>query len=188
MLITDRQIVEPTVEPVTVAELKAHARITNDEEDVKLAGYITAAREHIEGLTGRALATQSRETSLDWFPCFSVIRFGRAPLISVESVKYLDGDGVEQTLAASEYVVDVRSEPGELQLALNASWPKTANLRNCVRISYTCGYASTPAVLKQAVLFLAAHWYEQGLPVNVGNIVNQIPHTLDAILWANRVF
>lgn len=188
MMISDRQIVEPTVEPVTVAELKAHARITNDEEDVKLAGYITAAREHIEGLTGRAFATQSREASLDWFPCFSVIRFGRAPLISVESVKYLDGDGVEQTLAASEYVVDVRSEPGELQLALNASWPKTANLRNCVRISYTCGYASTPAVLKQAVLFLAAHWYEQGLPVNVGNIVNQIPHTLDAILWANRVF
>lgn len=188
MMISDRLIVAPTVEPVTVDDLKAHARITNDEEDVKLAGYITAAREHIEGLTGRALATQSREASLDWFPCFAAIRFGRAPLLSVESVKYLDGDGAERTLATSEYVVDARSEPGELQLALNASWPKTANLRNSVRISYTCGYASTPAVLKQAILFLAAHWYEQGLPVNVGNIVNPVPHTLDALLWANRVF
>ena len=188
MLITDRLIVAPTVEPVTVDELKAHARITNDEEDTKLAGYITAAREHIEDVTGRALASQSREASLDSFPTSAVIRFGRAPLISVESVKYLDGDGAEQTLAQSEYVVDVRSEPGELQLAINASWPKTANLRNSVRISYTCGYASTPAVLKQAILFLAAHWYEQGLPVNVGNIVNPVPHTLDALLWANRVF
>lgn len=188
MMITDRLIVAPTVEPVTVDDLKAHARITNDEEDVKLAGYITAAREHIEGLTGRALATQSREASLDWFPCFAVIRFGRAPLLTVESVKYLDGDGIEQTLAPSAYVVDVRSEPGELQLAIDASWPKTANLRNAVRVAYTCGYASTPAVLKQAILFLAAHWYEQGLPVNVGNIVNPVPHTLDALLWANRVF
>lgn len=187
-MISDRLIVAPTAEPVSVDELKSHARITNDEEDMKLAGYITAAREHIEGLTGRALATQSREAAFDWFPCFAVIRFGMAPLLSVESVKYLDGDGVEQTLAPSEYVVDARSEPGELQLAINASWPNTANLRNAVRIAYTCGYASTPAVLKQAILFLSAHWYEQGLPVNVGNIVNPVPHTLDALLWANRVF
>jgi hypothetical protein len=55
-----------------------------------------------------------------------------------------------------------------------------------VRVQYVCG-ATAPAILKQAVLFLAAHWYEQRLPVNIGNIVNEIPHSLASILWSNRI-
>lgn len=182
----DRLITAPAVEPVTVDELKLYLRIIDDAEDALLALYITAAREHAEGQMGRALAEQTRETSADAFPKSGVLRLGFAPVVSISSVKYLDEAGAEQALAPSFYTIDARGEPGALVLALGQSWPSTAALPSAVRVQYVCG-VSAPQILKQAVLFLAAHLYEQRLPVNVGNIVNSIPHTLDAILWANRV-
>ena len=182
----DRSIVAPTVEPVTIDELKAHLRVTSDVEDADLARLITAAREHAEGQMGRALAEQTRETSADAFPKSGVLRLGFAPVVSISSVKYLDEAGVEQTLDPTSYIVDTRSEPGAVMPTLGKSWPATAALPSSVRVQYVCG-TTAPQILKQAILFIAAHWYEQGLPVNVGNIVTSVPHTLDAILWANRV-
>jgi len=184
---SDRLITPPTAEPVSVYDLKSHARVTNSAEDAILGDYIEAARQHVEGQTGRALAVQTREFSSDAFPADGIIRLGFAPLVSVVSVKYLDRAGAEQTLAPASYLADVRSEPGSVLLAVGATWPATAAVRNSVRVTYVCGNSTAPAVLRQAVLFLAAHWYEQKLPVNVGNIINEIPHTLESLLWSNRV-
>lgn len=182
----DRLITAPTSEPVTVAELKAHLRVTSSADDTYLGAIITAAREYVEQQTGRALGAQTRETSADAFPRCGVLPLGYAPAVSISSVKYLDVAGSEQTLASTEYTIDTRREPGALLLAVDKSWPATAALPSSVRVQYVCGVA-TPAILKQAVFFIAAHWYEQRLPVNVGNIVSEIPHTFASILWANRV-
>lgn len=182
----DRLITAPSVEPVSVAELKAHLRVTSSADDGYLGTLITAAREYAEQQTGRALAEQTREYTADAFPRCGVLRLGFAPVVSISSVKYLDETGAEQTLDASVYTVDTQSEPGALVLKVNQDWPDTAILPAAVRVRYVCGAAARP-LLKQAVLFIAAHWYEQRLPVNVGNIVNEIPHTLNAILWSNRV-
>ena len=182
----DRLITAPTAEPVTIDELKAHLRVTSGVEDADLARLITAAREHVEQQTGRALADQTREYTADAFPSSGVLRLGFAPVVSISSVKYLDETGAEQTLDASVYTVDTQSEPGALVLKVNQDWPDTASLPAAVRVRYVCG-TTAPQILKQAILFIAAHWYEQGLPVNVGNIVTSVPHTLDAILWSNRV-
>lgn len=183
---SDRLITAPTSEPVTVAELKAHLRVTTTADDTYIGTLITAAREYAEQQTGRALAAQTRETSCDHFPASGVLDLGLSPLVSITSVKYLDEAGAEQTLASSEYTLDVRSEPGALLLGIGKDWPATAALPSAVRVQYVCG-ATASAILKQAVIFIAAHWYEQRLPVNVGNIANDIPHSLGVILWANRV-
>lgn len=183
---SDRLITAPTSEPVSVAEMKAHLRVTTSADDAYLGSLITAAREYAELQTWRALAAQTRETTADAFPSSGVLPLGLAPVVSISSVKYLDEAGSEQTLAATEYTIDTRREPGALLLAVDKAWPDTAALHSSVRVQYVCG-TTAPQILKQAVLFIAAHWYEQRLPVNVGNIVNEIPHTLNAILWSNRV-
>lgn len=207
----DRLITDPSVEPVSVDDLKAHSRVTLNDEDAVIAGYISAAREYIEGQTGRALAIQTREASFDEFlarhrsphhrpvhgfinqmmPGYirqfnDVIHLGLSPLISVESVKYLDEYGVEQVLDQSNYIANVRSEPGTIQPAIGKQWPATASIVDSVRVTYVCGYETPPAILRQAILFLAAHWYEQRQPLNSGN-VSEIPHTLASIIWSNRV-
>jgi len=190
MLISDRLITAPTGEPVTLAELKSHLRVTTDEEDGGLTLILSAAREYVEGQTGRALITQTRCATLNEFPPFgAAIVFGRVPLAGVVAVKYLDGDLEERTLSPSAYYVDTLGEPGSISLRPGQSWPAAGIAANAVRIEYTCGQAveSVSATLKQAVLFLAAHFFENGVPVNIGNIVNDIPFTLNALIWSNRV-
>lgn len=84
-------------EPLTLAEVKAYLLIpdrspADDAEDDLLEGMITAAREEAETQQGRDLVEKQWDLSLDYFPC--EIRL-RAPLQSVDLVKYKNSDGVE---------------------------------------------------------------------------------------------
>ena len=47
--------------PVALDELKAFLRISVDEEDALLAGFVRAAAEHCEAFTGRALTERTVE-------------------------------------------------------------------------------------------------------------------------------
>jgi uncharacterized phiE125 gp8 family phage protein len=202
MLISDTLKTAPTSEPVSITDLAYHLRMTaplSTEDTALLTRYISAAREFIEGQTGRAMVTQTRTACFREFPTFNVregfyreaypLIFGRAPLASVTSIKYLDATLTEQTLASANYFVDTMGEQGAVCLKPGCAWPSVGVAPNAVRIEYICGVAaaSVPATLQQAVLFLAAHFYENAAPVNIGNIVNELPFTLKYIIWANHV-
>lgn len=182
----DRLVTAPAFEPVTVATLKDHLRIVTSDEDTMLAQYLAAARIRVGDMTNRSLCTETRETTLGDFPSGIVLVFGTAPLASVTSVKYLDEDLVEQTWSSAEYHVDATSERGSITLKANYDWPDVGDAPNAVRIRYVAGQAQAdiPATLKQAVLFLAAHWYTNREPV--GNVGNAIPETLDALILSHR--
>ncbi len=47
---------------------------------------------------------------------------------------------------------------------------------------------AVPQKVRQAILLLVAHWYETREPVAVGKLVAQVPMTVDALLWQDRVF
>lgn len=55
----------PEAEPVTLALLKAQARVTSDSEDDLLRLYAQAARERVEAYTGRYLAPQTLELTFE---------------------------------------------------------------------------------------------------------------------------
>lgn len=61
-------IIPPAVEPVSLAEVKLHARVDNDLEDDLIASFIGAARRHGESLTHRSFVPQTLELTLDAFP------------------------------------------------------------------------------------------------------------------------
>ncbi|PRX17224.1 putative phage protein (predicted DNA packaging)/uncharacterized phiE125 gp8 family phage protein, partial [Orenia metallireducens] len=52
-------LAEPAVTPITVAEVKEHLQIDNNDEDSLLDSYIKAATKAVENITGRSLITQS---------------------------------------------------------------------------------------------------------------------------------
>jgi uncharacterized phiE125 gp8 family phage protein len=147
-------ITAAAAEPVTLAEAKAHLRAT-DAEDALIGTLILAARQALDGrdgILGRALMEQTWELVLDAFPCPS-IDIPLPPLKSVTSVKYIDADGVEQTLAEAAYTVDADSEPGRVVVV--DAWPPTKAVPNAVRIRFVAGYAdatSVPDGLKAAML------------------------------------
>ena len=58
----------PAVEPVTLAEAMAHLRVDINDDDMLISALITAARQHAETITRRALVTQSWKGVFDQFP------------------------------------------------------------------------------------------------------------------------
>lgn len=58
-------ITAATVEPITLAQAKAHLRVAHDGDDALITAIIAAAREAVELETGRALAVASYEWTPD---------------------------------------------------------------------------------------------------------------------------
>lgn len=94
-------ITPPAMEPVTLVEVKLHARIDHDLEDGLLATFIAAACQHGEQLTGRQFVEAAYELSLDDFPCGEdPIELPKPPLQAVESISFVAPDGATQTMNA----------------------------------------------------------------------------------------
>ena len=146
-------ITPPVDEPISLEIARLQCRIDGTDSDATLALYISGAREQVEAETGRATCTQTRELVLDSFPEACVLR--GAPIQSVESVKYIDPDGTEQTLDPQDYLLDAESAPGYLLPGYGKSWPATRAIPNAVRVRYVCGYGGpddVPASIKAWML------------------------------------
>ena len=102
--------------------INLHARIdSGDEEDI-LTHYVAAATQTVEGPRGigLALVTQTWRQSLAGFPDDGiVIEFG--PVQSVESITYIDTNGVQQTLSPADYVYDLDTAPLTIMQATPAT-------------------------------------------------------------------
>jgi len=178
----------PAVEPVSLAEAKAHLRIDHPDEDAHIGSLISAARKYIEKQTQRALATQTYRTTLDSFPTTSDIRLDIGPVISITSIKYDDIDGLEQTLTADNYVLDNVNEPGWV-IPIEAGWPATVDAINAVRVDYVAGWeaGTFPPDLKFGILMLVGHWYNNREAVS-GDNMSEPPHSVHRIIHNYRAF
>ncbi len=150
-----KPIAAPGVEPVSLATAKAHLRLDENTEDTLVSALIVAARQAAEARIGRALISQTWELILDAFPA-TEIKLGLPPVVSIASVKYVDADGVERTLDASNYTLDADTAPGWLLPAWGAEWPATRDVANAVRIRFVTGYGAAesdvPAAIRQWLL------------------------------------
>lgn len=151
-----RVTVAPTSEPLTVAEAKAHLRVTNSDDDTYIGALIVTAREAVELKTGRSLMPQTLLLTLDRFPDASRQRawsedslriiLRRPPISAVSWVKYYDASNVLTTLSPSAYVSDFENEPGRIRPAHGYCWPDTYDTINAVSVQYVVGYANAAAV------------------------------------------
>lgn len=182
-------VTAPTSDPVSLAEVKEHLRITSTDEDALITSLVGSAKESGETITGRALITQTWDLSLDSFP--QVIDIPKPPLQSVTSITYIDTDGATQTLASTEYTVDTKTEPGRIVPAYGKSWPSTRDIVNAVTVRFVAGYGNATAVpksLKQAMLMHIEHMFGNRGTVAIGNIVNEIPLTMQSLYSMHRVY
>jgi uncharacterized phiE125 gp8 family phage protein len=182
----------PGEEPVTLAELKLHARVDLTDDDELLSALITAAREWVESHTGRRLMQRTETLFLDGFPDSDRIAIPVAPVAAIGAVTYLDDAGASTTLDSSAYVTDVNGPIGVVALKTGQTWPALTSSKrpvNAVRVAFTSGYATAalvPSSLKLVVKMLAAHFYENRegtTPITV----NEVPFGIRALLRPWRV-
>lgn len=142
------------------------AEFSETEEDL-IEMLITAARLMCEEYLFRRIGVQTVELRDKGFPVNGNPIILPSPLISVTSIKYLDGNNVEQTLAPSDYIVS-ESDPG-LIIPVN-SWPDTSDAGDSLRIVFVTGYSAPgespaqsealPRTIRTAMLMQVADMYE----------------------------
>lgn len=191
------QTTQPAYTPVTLAEARNHSRLITSgsppthEDDALLTSYIEAATAAAENFTQRVFAQRDFDLKTDAFKtrlCLPI-----HPIVSVNAIKYLDADDVEQTLASSEFLVDTHVIPAVIEIE---DPPTTLVERNAVTIQVTAGYTSgssppsadlIPRSIKQAILMATGHFYEHRESVVVGTTTGPIPMAFDNLLWPHRV-
>ena len=147
----------PAAEPIAPADVKASARIDGAEFDSQLAIIIPALRRHVEGRLGRRLINQTVELVLDRFPA-AEIDLQLPSVSSIVSVRYLDANGTEQTLASNAYALDSASYTAWLMPVYGQQWPETMDAANAVRVRFVVGYGAEAAAVPEDIrLWMIAH-------------------------------
>lgn len=162
----------PTVELLTSSEVTAHVLPVDTSDATYIAAAIKDAREYCEGITGRALAAQTITAYPERFEY--VMRLPREPIKTITSVKYTDSDGVEVTMAATNYILNEAN--GTLTfIELPDYEPRVSKP---IAIVYTAGETVLPGAVRRAMLLLIAYWYDnrgdKELPSNVEAHVNRL--------------
>ncbi len=165
MMLTEETAIADAALPVD--QFKAHLRLgtgfaeDNLQDDV-LKGFLRAAIAAIEARTGKVLI----ERNFSW--CVSIWRdpagevLPVAPVQSIGDVTLTDASGTDTLVDASAYRLERDSQRPRLRPAA-LTLPAIAT-GGSVTIAFAAGMAGDwgglPADLAQAVLLLAAHYYE----------------------------
>jgi uncharacterized phiE125 gp8 family phage protein len=200
-----RVVVQPACEPLTLAEAKLHLRVDDDDtaQDDVIEAIITAVREYGEMRTGRAFVQTTFETAFASFADYE-LELPRAKLLWVESVKYTDNDGNEQTVDPALYQVDTHSLVGRIKPVHLEAWPydvRTTDF-NPVRVRYAAGFTpgdgspTTEALLRENIPKRVLQWMKIRIgdlflhreSFVTGTIVSPMPHHhADGLLGAFKV-
>lgn len=179
-------VAAPAVTPISLTEAKAHLDVSYTEKDTLITALIAAATAHLDGWTGilgRCLVTQTWRQDFDRFN--RCLRLPLYPVTSITSVKYDDTEDAEQTITNTNYDL-LDDDLGAFVRFKDAySFPSIHDDRPAVRVTYVAGYASAAAVpdaIKQAMLLLIRHWFDNPSAVIVGTISSPAPMAVDALL------
>lgn len=152
-------VVTPPAPVVSYAEAVARLRLAGGvDEQADVEGMIAAATALIDGpdgWLGRAIGEQILEARLDRFPTERTIDLPYPPVAAIVSVKYLDADGVEQTVASGDYSL----AGAKLALRSGKDWPSTGDDIEAVRVRYDAGYETVPDNIKSAILLVTGDQY-----------------------------
>lgn len=175
-------VTPPASDPVTLEDVKAHARVFYTDDDAYLEALIKAATSHLDGYRGilnRCIVSQSwKITRKAW--CRKVETQFTDTTNAV--IKYFDVSGVEQTVDSASY----RVYPDYIRFSNEFAFPAVYTDRDDpISIVSTHGYEEVPESLLLAIKILITHWYRNREPVTFGNVM-KIPLSVDALLTPHR--
>ena len=182
-------ITPPALEPLSLAEAKAHLRLDTTDEDDLVTALIVAARQLIERETRRALITQTWRVIFDAWPDPNTIRIPLAPFISVTAVRIFDVANTPSVLNPASYFVD--AQPGAARLYFTIAPPNPGRVIAGIELDVVAGYgpaaANVPELLRLAIRMLVARWFEARGDAAADTGASRIPPVIEALLAPFRV-
>ena len=176
-------------EPVTLEEAKEHLRIEYEDDDNYINSLITIAREYCESFTRRVFISSTLCFTLSAFPPRGrPVELFLPPLEVVDWVKYKDDNGELQTLTEGEdYLVINSVMPNVIVPVPGKAWPAGLYaVPDAVQIQYRANPGDVPRSVKQAMLLIIGHYYENR-EMTSDRRMQAIPMGVDALLYPYRV-
>lgn len=209
-----RQLTEPPYEPITRAQAKLWCRIDSDitDQDAVIDLLIKSMREYAENLTGRVFVQRTFQLVLPSYQILRIDGHSRTgieipypPLVSVESITYVDTDGTVTVLPTADYDVHTWREPGIVVEEWSSTWPSFRGEPDAIRVNFTAGYSvgsppdeaayqeNIPDALKVWMQARISTLYENREQFEIGHIVQDIPRDfadgmLDSLVIGSRMF
>jgi uncharacterized phiE125 gp8 family phage protein len=191
-----KRITVPVVEPVSLAEAKAHCRVDSDDDGPYLMSLVSASREWVEDYLDRTLVKTQWQMRLDQFPL--EIELPRPPMIAPSGetpvvLSYtVNQTGQAATLPANAYRVDADSTPGVLRNLYGGTWPSNLDDPGSVTVTWWAGYGvdgqAVPTRIKHAMLMLTGNWYDRRTAADSVAAV-EVPFgvkaLLDSVSWGS---
>ena len=184
------QTVPPTVEPLSVADARAHSRITQTAEDPLIESYIKAARIYAEGVLNQQLITATWRWKFSAFPGEIIVP--KMPYQENDpvttTIAYLDSGGDSQDLTEdTHFRVAADAWPAVIYPEYLVEWPATYDDKESVTLTWKAGYGDEatdiPETILQALRLAVALQIEFREPIVIGAGVNAIPlNTVDTLL------
>jgi len=141
---------DAVAEPVSRTDAKNWMRIDYTSDDTLIDSLISAARQHLEKLTGRSLVNKLITANIELtgsIPHVWVIDLPYSPLVCINSINIKEGINDNEALTVND---DYEVIGGKL-------WLYSAGIYNVV---YQAGYGSIPNDLKNDILTLVSWMYE----------------------------
>ena len=192
---------QPAVEPVTLAEAKAHLRVDTADDDTYITGLVRAAREWVEQYLDRTLVNTQWVMRFDKFPPDGThdIELPRPPIVAsgtatAVALTFTFENGDTSTYSTASFRVDRASTPGAVKTLYGQTWPPHLQDDNAISVTWWAGYgpsgSDVPQSIRHAMLMLCSHWYEtRGATLATGAVPQDVPFgvasLLDSMKWGS---
>lgn len=148
-------IIEPTIEPISIATARSYLKIANEDpaQDELLNIMISTARRMVELVTGLSLCQQTVKFVTDEHLRSNWISAPLAPIETVLTAISIDASGAETLISSDMTFAD--GDVTKRFFVLNEQ-----NTSKLIKINYVANYESIPAPLKIAILRQTAWLYD----------------------------
>jgi uncharacterized phiE125 gp8 family phage protein len=159
-------------EPITLQQAKDHLHEVYDDNDDLILGLIVAARQMAEGKLNRTITQRTVEAG---FSSWDSMVLRKPPVITIDSVVYIDEDGAEQTLQG--FVLRNRGHVARVALPVGFTAPTLAKQDESIVVRYTAGYppGEVPQPIIQWMKLQIGTMYLQREGIAVGVSVASVP-------------
>tara|TARA_R110000772_G_C13310322_1_gene440408 strand:- start:15382 stop:16062 length:681 start_codon:yes stop_codon:yes gene_type:complete len=199
----------PATTPISLAEVKAFAKITTTADDALITMMIESATDYAEKFTRRDFITRTYKTFRDNFPNTFLgspssnlqnspfndsgnfgFELRRSPLQSIESVQYTDTAGATIVIPTTVYYAPLEDDYSSLLTQIAQSWPSDAlEQLQAITIEFKTGFgdnaADVPSGIRQALLMHTLFLYDNR--GDCGCDDESIPQSVRRIYLQNRI-
>ena len=164
MLVEETQVPEAAlpVQALTDHLLLGSGFVESDLQDAVLVSFLRAALAAIEGRTSKALISRGFLVTLAHWSAPDAQRLPLAPVQGITDVSIVDAYGAARLVDPADYRLQKDAHEPRLR-AMSGCLPRIPE-SGSAEIRFDAGYGAdfgaVPEDLKQAVLMLAAHYYE----------------------------